>query len=111
MLKDVLHLPEVTAMKFSTNSTTTVLDPKTTKIKYPEARVIVLDDNFNTFEHVANCLVTIIPGMSEKRSWVLTVEVDSEGLAEVWRGPFEQAELYHQQLLRKGLTMAPIEKI
>jgi len=99
-----------TAMKFSANSTTTVLDPKTTKNKYPEARIIVLDDNFNTFEHVANCLVTIIPGMSEKRSWGLAVEVDREGLAEVWRGPLEQAELYHQQLISKGLTMAPIEK-
>ena len=110
MLKDVLQLTAATAMKFSTNSTTTVLDPKTTKIKYPEARIIVLDDNFNTFEHVANCLVTIIPGMSEKRSWLLAVEVDREGLAEVWRGPLEQAELYHQQLVSKGLTMAPIEK-
>ena len=110
MLKDVLQLTAATAMKFSTNSTTTVLDPKTTKRKYQEARIIVLDDNFNTFEHVANCLVTIIPGMSEKRSWELAVEVDREGLAEVWRGPFEQAELYHQQLIRKGLTMAPIEK-
>ena len=97
-------------MKFSTNSTTTVLAPKTTKRKYPEARIIVLDDNFNTFEHVANCLVTIIPGMSEKRSWGLAVEIDREGSAEVWRGPLEQAELYHQQLVRKGLTMAPIEK-
>ena len=97
-------------MKFSINSTTTVLDPKTTKIKYPEARIIVLDDNFNTFEHVANCLLTIIPGMSEKRSWELAVEVDREGSAEVWRGPLEQAELYHQQLVNKGLTMAPIEK-
>ena len=66
MLKNVLHLQAATAMKFSTNSTTTVLDPKTTKIKYPEARVIVLDDNFNTFEHVANCLVRTIPGISEK---------------------------------------------
>jgi len=65
MLKDVLQLTAATAMKFSTNSTTTVLDPKTTKIKYPEARIIVLDDNFNTFEHVANCLVTIIPGMGK----------------------------------------------
>ena len=90
--------------------TTTVLEPKITNRKYPEAKLIVLDDNFNTFEHVANCLVTIIPGMSEKRSWVLAVEVDREGLAEVWRGPLEQAELYHQQLLSKGLTMAPIEK-
>ena len=97
-------------MKFSTNSATTVLAPKTTKKKYPEVRVIVLDDNFNSFGHVANCLVTIIPGMSEKRSWELAVEIDREGSAEVWRGPLEQAELYHQQLVSKGLTMAPIEK-
>ena len=99
-----------TAMQFSANSTNTVLDPKTTKKKYPQARIIVLDDNFNTFEHVANCLVTIIPGMSKKRSWLLAVEVDREGFAEVWRGPLEQAELYHQQLVSKGLTMAPIEQ-
>ena len=98
-------------MKFSTNSTTTVLDPKTTKRKYPEARIIVLDDNFNSFEHVANCLVTIIPGMSEKRSWQLAIEVDREGAAELLRAPLEQAELYHQQLIKKGLTVAPIEKI
>ena len=89
----------------------TVLDPKTTQKKYSEAKVIVLDDDFNTFEHVANCLETIIPGMSKERSWELAVEVDSEGSAEVWRGPLEQAELYHQQLLSKGLTLAPIEKI
>jgi len=49
--------------------------------------------------------------MSEKRSWDLAVKVDKTGSAEVWRGPFEQAELYHQQLVSKGLTMAPIEKI
>ena len=97
-------------MDQETTSTTTVLDPKITKRTYPEARIIVLDDNFNTFEHVANCLLTIIPGMSKKKSWVLAVEVDREGLAEVWRGPLEQAELYHQQLISKGLTMAPIEK-
>ena len=97
-------------MDQTTNSTTTVLDPKATKRKYPEARIIVLDDDFNTFKHVANCLVTIVPGISEKRSWELAVEVDRDGSAEVWRGPLEQAELYHQQLVSKGLTMAPIEK-
>ena len=98
-------------MKYSKSSTTLVLDPKKKKRKYPEAKIIVLDDNFNTFQHVAYCLVTIIPGMSEQRSWDLAVEVDREGLAEVWRGPLEQAELYHQQLMSKGLTMAPIEII
>ena len=97
-------------MKISANITSPVVDPKTTRRKYPEARIIVLDDNFNTFEHVANCLVRFIPGISKKRSWSLALEVDREGAAEVWRGPFEQAELYRQQLVTKGLTMAPIEK-
>ena len=97
-------------MKILDNLTTPVLDPKTTRKKYPEARIIVIDDNFNTFEHVANCLERIIPGISEKKSWLLAIEVDKEGSAEVWRGPFEQAELYHQQLVREGLTMAPIQE-
>ena len=97
-------------MKISDNLTTSVVDPKTTIKKYPEARIIVLDDNFNTFEHVANCLVKIIPGISEKKSWLLALEVDREGSAEVWRGHFGQAELYHQQLFTKVLTMASIEK-
>ena len=96
-------------MEFSTTSPTTVLELKTKKAKYPEARVIVLDDNFNTFEHVANCLLAIIPGMSEKRSWNLAIQVDKSGWAEVWRGNLEQAELYHEQLVSRGITMAPIE--
>ena len=96
-------------MELSTSSPTTVLEPKTVKQKYPEARVIVLDDNFNTFQHVANCLLAIIPGMSEKRSWDLANKVDKSGAAEVWRGNFEQAEFYHEQLGSKGLSMAPIE--
>ena len=92
------------------NSLSTVLDPKKSKAKYPEARVIVLDDSFNTFQHVANSLLNIIPGMSKKKAWDLTIKVDRTGSAEVWRGNLEQAELYHEQLVRKGLTMAPIEK-
>jgi len=87
-----------------------VLDKKKAKVKYPEVRVIVLDDSFNTFEHVANSLLKIIPGMSEKQAWDLTIKVDESGSAEVWRGNLEQAELYHEQLFSKGLTMAPIEK-
>ncbi len=93
------------------NSLGTVLDPKKTKAKYSEARVIVLDDSFNTFQHVANCLLAIIPSMSEKKAWDLTIKVDKTGSSEVWRGNLEQAELYHDQLCSKGLTMAPIEKI
>ena len=93
------------------NSISIDIDSKKERVKFPEARVIVIDDTFNTFQHVANCLLLIIPGMSEKRAWDLTINVDKLGSAEVWRGNLEQAELYHEQLVRKGLTMAPIEKI
>ena len=93
------------------NSLGTVLDPKKSKAKYPKARDIVIDDNFNSFKHYANCILKIIPSMSEKRAWDLTIKVDKTGSAEVWRGNLEQAELYHEQLFSKGLTMAPIEKI
>ena len=60
---------------------------------------------------MANCLLAIILGMSEKGSWDLAIKVDRSGSAEVWRGTLEQAELYHEQLVSKGLTMAPVEKI
>ena len=93
------------------NSPSAVLDPKKAIASYSEAKVIVLDDNFNTFQHVANSLLTIIPEITKKKAWDLTVKIDRSGSAEVWKGNLEQAELYHEQLVRKGLTMAPIERI
>ena len=87
-----------------------VLEKQEKTVKYPEARVIVLDDNVNTFEHVASSLLQVIPGMTEERSWQLAIEVDRSRTTEFSRGPLEQAELYHQQLVVKGITMAPIER-
>ena len=77
---------------------------------YPDYKVIVLNDDVNTFKHVAECLQKYIPGMTSDRAWKLTYQVHNEGQAIVWVGPLEQAELYHQQLSRAGLTMAPLEK-
>jgi ATP-dependent Clp protease adaptor protein ClpS len=48
--------------------------------------------------------------MTADSAWELTNQVHYEGQATVWVGPQEQAELYHQQLSREGLTMAPLEK-
>ena len=76
---------------------------------YPNYKVIVLDDDFNTFQHVHDCLVKYVPGMTSDRAWELTNQVHFEGQAIVWVGPQEQAELYHEQLRRAGLTMAPLE--
>ncbi|HEY9808181.1 MAG TPA: ATP-dependent Clp protease adapter ClpS [Halomicronema sp.] len=77
---------------------------------YPNYKVIVLNDDFNTFQHVAECLMKYIPGMTGDLAWELTNQVHFQGQATVWVGPQEQAELYHQQLSRAGLTMAPLEK-
>jgi len=83
----------------------TLAAPKT----YPNYKVIVLNDDFNTFQHVSECLMKYIPGMTSDRAWDLTHQIHFEGQAIVWVGPQEQAELYHQQLSRAGLTMAPLE--
>jgi ATP-dependent Clp protease adaptor protein ClpS len=85
--------------------------PKVTRKLYPNYKVIVLNDDFNTFEYVAKCLMTYIPSMTEEHAWELTNQVHSEGLAIVWVGPQEQAELYHAQLKQAKLTMAPLESV
>jgi ATP-dependent Clp protease adaptor protein ClpS len=93
-------------------TTSTVAPDKTKEIvrkPYPNYKVIVLNDDFNTFQHVAQCLITYIPNMTSDLAWKLTNRVHFEGQAIVWTGPLEQAELYHQQLRREGLTMAPLE--
>lgn len=77
---------------------------------YPHCRVIVLDDDVNTFQHVVESLVRHLPGMQPDQAWQLAYRIDGEGSAVVWRGPQEQAELYHQLLAAEGLTMAPLER-
>ncbi|HSM81148.1 MAG TPA: ATP-dependent Clp protease adapter ClpS [Nodosilinea sp.] len=83
---------------------------ETVRTPYPNYKIIVLDDDFNTFQHVADCLMKYIPAMTSDRAWELTNQVHHDGQAIVWVGPLEQAELYHTQLTRAGLTMAPLEK-
>ncbi len=80
-----------------------------TKKHYPNYKVIVLNDDFNTFQHVHDCLVKYIPEMTSDRAWELTNQIHFEGQAIVWVGSQEQAELYHEQLRRAGLTLAPLE--
>ena len=48
------------------NSDIKVLDPNTKKENIYGARIIVLDDDLNTFEYLTNCLETIIP-LDEQR--------------------------------------------
>jgi ATP-dependent Clp protease adaptor protein ClpS len=94
----------------SSSSPTAVQERQRVRQPYPNYRVIVLDDNVNTFHHVVDCLVRHLPGMQPDRAWELAHRIDGEGSAVVWCGPQEQAELYHELLGAEGLTMAPLER-
>ena len=73
-------------------------------------RVIVLNDDHNTFDGVAFALAAVIPGVDFDRGLALANRIHSTGQAIVWSGQRETAELYWQQLDGHGLTMAPLER-
>jgi ATP-dependent Clp protease adaptor protein ClpS len=73
-------------------------------------RVIVRNDNHNTFDHVAVCLARIIPGVSVSQGYAYADRIHNTGQAIVWTGHKEPAELYWEQLNVQGLTMAPLER-
>ncbi|MET0128695.1 MAG: ATP-dependent Clp protease adaptor ClpS [Solirubrobacterales bacterium] len=73
-------------------------------------QVIVLNDDHNTFDHVAKTLSRVIPGVSLDQGHRLADRIHGSGRAIVWTGPREPAELYWEQLSEAGLTMAPLEQ-
>jgi ATP-dependent Clp protease adaptor protein ClpS len=72
-------------------------------------KVIVRNDNHNTFDGVASALARYIPGVSIDQGYALADQIHTQGLAIVWTGQKETAELYWEQLSEAGLTMAPLE--
>jgi len=73
-------------------------------------KVIVLNDDHNTFDHVAHTLARTIPGMSVGSGYALADRIHNSGQAVVWSGHREAAEHYWEQLRDAGLTMAPLER-
>ena len=73
-------------------------------------RVIVCNDNHNTFEHVAQTLSRVLPGVNLDQGHRMADRIHSGGQAIVWSGPREPAEHYWAQLDGAGLTMAPLER-
>src|SRR5271156_4863717 len=71
-------------------------------------RVIVRNDNHNTFEHVARTLARFIPGVSIERGHEIANVIHNAGRAVVYSGHQEAAEHYWEQLKGAGLTMAPL---
>jgi ATP-dependent Clp protease adaptor protein ClpS len=75
-----------------------------------EWRVIVLNDNHNTFDGVAAALARVIPGVTLDQGYAMADKIHNTGQAIVWSGDREPAELYWEQLNDAGLTMAPLER-
>jgi ATP-dependent Clp protease adaptor protein ClpS len=71
--------------------------------------VIVLNDDHNTFDHVAKTLARVVPGVGLDQGYRIADQIHNQGRAIVWTGPKEPAELYWEQLSEAGLTMAPLE--
>ena len=72
--------------------------------------VIVLNDDHNTFDHVASTLARVIPGVTLDRGHAFADRIHNGGLAIVWSGHRELAEHYWDELLAAGLAMAPLEQ-
>jgi len=73
-------------------------------------RVIVRNDDHNTFDHVAATLARYIPGVSVDTGYAMADQIHTTGQSIVWTGQKEPAELYWEQLKDAGLTMAPLER-
>lgn len=72
--------------------------------------MIVRNDNHNTFEHVAQTLASVLPGVNLEQGHRMADQIHNSGQAIVWSGPRELAEHYWAQLDGAGLTMAPLER-
>jgi ATP-dependent Clp protease adaptor protein ClpS len=73
-------------------------------------RVVVRNDDHNTFQGVAFALSSVLPGVSYDQGMQLADKIHNTGQAIVWSGLKEPAELYWKQLEGFGLTMAPLEQ-
>jgi len=72
-------------------------------------RVVVLNDDFNTFDHVAETLARVLPGITLAEGYRFADRIHNTGCAIVWSGAREDAQSYWDQLDAAGLTMAPLE--
>ena len=72
-------------------------------------RVIVLNDDFNTFDHVAETLAAVVPGVTLADGYRLADRIHNTGQAIVFYGSREDAQGYWDRLDGAGLTMAPLE--
>ena len=72
--------------------------------------MVVLNDNHNSFDHVAETLASVVPRVTLADGYRIADRIHNRGLAIVWSGPREDAESYWMLLDDAGLTMGPLEE-
>ncbi|MFD2161271.1 ATP-dependent Clp protease adaptor ClpS [Paradesertivirga mongoliensis] len=68
-------------------------------------RLILWNDDVNTFEHVIYCLVKYLdynPSQAEKIAWT----IHNDGKCAVLEGSFTELEVYRKILQQEGLTVS-----
>src|SRR5918911_1544567 len=67
-------------------------DPELLRRLLPPYKVVVHNNDYNTFEEVIRILVRAVPGMTRERATALAFEIDQTGAAVPYVGPKEHAE-------------------
>lgn len=68
-------------------------------------RLILWNDDINTFEHVINCMMKYLDyteSQAEKIAW----EVHTKGKCAVLEGSYNEMEIYRKILKQEGLTVS-----
>lgn|SRR5690554_2518516 len=71
----------------------------------PKFKLILWNDDTNTFDHVIHCLVKHLK-YSEEEAGKIAWAVHTEGKAIVYEGSFNDVEIYRKILKSEGLTVS-----
>ncbi|WP_457268996.1 ATP-dependent Clp protease adaptor ClpS [Pedobacter sp. UYEF25] len=91
-------------MHTETQEETFTLDEILTSIKTVR-RLILWNDEVNTFEHVIFCMTKYLK-YSEAQAEKIALKVHTEGKCTVLEGSFTEVEVYRKILKQEGLTVS-----
>ncbi|MEB3298441.1 MAG: ATP-dependent Clp protease adaptor ClpS [Candidatus Sericytochromatia bacterium] len=72
---------------------------------YPEARVVLHDDDVHEMSEVVRYLTEAVPQLGRERCVAIMLEAHRLGMATVLEAPLEHAEGYAERLLLRGLQV------
>lgn len=71
----------------------------------PHRKLILWNDDFNTFDHVIHCLIKYL-SYSEEEASKIAMQVHVKGKCVILEGPFSELEVYRKILKSEHLTVS-----